>query len=99
MLDQRPRVEEERRAVFRREDFGIRRITQDHAAGKWFLRYPTASGQGGRTNIASRTVPLYPLNCTDSRTVTLRFVLTRNQATCLPVPVTSSFQESTGLST
>ena len=43
MLEERPRLEEAIQAVFSREDFSIRRIPQEHAGGKWSLRYAAAS--------------------------------------------------------
>ncbi|MCZ0939671.1 MAG: nucleotidyl transferase AbiEii/AbiGii toxin family protein [Caldilineaceae bacterium] len=42
MLEERPRLEEAIQAVFSREDFSIRRIPQEHAGGKWSLRYAAA---------------------------------------------------------
>ena len=63
MLDERPRLEEAMQAVFSRQDLGIRRIPQDHAGGKWSLRYPTAAGQSGRIDVDVNymyRVPLWP---------------------------------------
>jgi hypothetical protein len=39
MLAERPKVEEAIRAVCAREGFAIRRLPQEHAGGKWTLRY------------------------------------------------------------
>ena len=72
MLDERPRIEEAMQAVFSREDFGIRRIPQDHAGGKWSLRYPTASGQSGRIDVDINymyRVPLWPTTTMDSHSL------------------------------
>ena len=72
MLDERPRIEEAIQAVFSREDFGIRRIPQDHAGGKWSLRYPTASGQSGRIDVDINymyRVPLWPTTTMDSHSL------------------------------
>ena len=69
MLEERPRVEEAMQAVFSRQDLGIRRIPQDHAGGKWSLRYPTAAGQSGRIDVDINymyRVPLWPTTTMDS---------------------------------
>lgn len=71
MLDERPRLEEALQAVFSREDFGVRRIPPDeHAGGKWSLRYPAASGQSGRIDVDVNymyRVPLWPIATMESR--------------------------------
>ena len=72
MLDERPRIEEAIQAVFSREVFGIRRIPEEHAGGKWSLRYPAASGQSGRIDVDINymyRVPLWPVTTMDSRPV------------------------------
>ena len=72
MLDERPRIEEAMQAVFSREDFGIRRIPQEHAGGKWSLRYAAASGQSGRIDVDVNymyRVPLWPVSVMNSRPV------------------------------
>ena len=60
-----------RQAVFSREGFGLRRTPPDeHAVGKWPLRYPAASGQSGRINVDVNymyCVPLWPIASMDSR--------------------------------
>ena len=55
MLGERPRIEEALQAVFSREDFYVRRMPEEHAGGKWSLRYPAASGQSGRVDVTSTT--------------------------------------------
>ena len=70
MLEERPRLEEAIQAVFSREDFGIRRLPEEHAGGKWSLRYSAASGQSGRIDVDINymyRVPLWPLTTMDSR--------------------------------
>ena len=70
MLEERPRLEEAIQAVFSREDFSIRRIPQEHAGGKWSLRYAAASGQSGRIDVDINymyRVPLWPVAMMDSR--------------------------------
>lgn len=71
MLSERPRMEEALQAVFRREDYTIRRPSADsHAGGKWSLRYPTAFGQSGRIEVDLNymyRVPLWPVAALASR--------------------------------
>ena len=72
MLDERPRIEEAMQAVFSRQDLGIRRIPQDHAGGKWSLRYPAAAGQSGRIDVDINymyRVPLLPTTTMDSHSL------------------------------
>ena len=72
MLEERPRIEEAIQAVFSREDFGIRRTPEEHAGGKWSLRYSAASGQSGRIDVDVNymyRVPLWPLTTKDSRSL------------------------------
>ena len=72
MLDERPRINEAMQAVFSREDFGIRRIREEYAGGKWSLRYAAASGQSGRIDVDVNylyRVPLWPVTVMDSRPV------------------------------
>jgi hypothetical protein len=51
MIAYRPKVEQAARAVFEREDLRVRRSpkTDEHAGGKWLLRY--ASALGGEANL------------------------------------------------
>lgn len=71
MLDERPRLEEALQAVFSREDFGVRRAPPDeHAGGKWSLRYPAATGQSGRIDVDVNymyRVPMWPIATMESR--------------------------------
>ncbi len=71
MLDERPKLEDALQAVFSREDFGVRRAPPDeHAGGKWSLRYPAAIGQSGRVDVDVNymyRVPLWPIATMDSR--------------------------------
>ena len=72
MLNDRPRVEEAMQAVFSRQDLGVRRIPQDHAGGKWSLRYPAAAGQSGRIDVDVNfmyRVPLWPTTTMDSHSL------------------------------
>ncbi len=72
MLEERPRIEEAMRAVFRREDFEVRRFPGEHAGGKWSLRYAAASGQRGGIEVDLNymyRVPLWPVAPIDSYSV------------------------------
>ena len=72
MLEERPKVEQAVKAVFEREGFAVRRVPQDHAGGKWLLRYQSAFGQGGNLeadiNFMFR-VPLWPTTTVNSNPV------------------------------
>jgi predicted nucleotidyltransferase component of viral defense system len=39
MLEDRPKIEQAVQAVFKREGFTVRRMPEEHAGGKWALRY------------------------------------------------------------
>ncbi len=70
MLEERPRIEEAMRAVFRREDFDIGMAPQEHAGGKWRLRYAASYGQTGVIEVDLNymyRVPLWPVSRMDSR--------------------------------
>ena len=72
MLEERPRIEDGMRAVFQREDFDVRQMPEEHAGGKWSLRYVTAAGQGGRIDVDLNymyRVPLWPVTTMDSHTL------------------------------
>ena len=72
MLEERPSIEEAMQAVFRREDFDVGEAPQEHAGGKWHLRYAAASGQGGGIEVDLNymyRVPLWPVAPRDSHPV------------------------------
>ena len=72
MLEERPRIEAAIQTVFRREDFAVRRMPEEHAGGKWSLRYADASGQSGRLDVDLNfmyRVPLWPVTTMDSRSL------------------------------
>ena len=72
MLDERPRIEEAIQAVFRREDFAVRRMPDEHAGGKWSLHYSSASGRNARLDVDVNfmyRVPLWPVTVMDSRSL------------------------------
>lgn len=73
MLGERPKVEEAVQAVFAREGFTVRRMPrEEHAGGKWSLRYESASGGGGNLEVDINfmfRVPLWPVVTRDSHPV------------------------------
>jgi len=72
MVAERPKVEEALQAVFSREGYTVRRVPAEHAGGKWQIRYPAASGQGGNLEVDVNfmfRIPLWPIQTMDSRPV------------------------------
>lgn len=72
MLTERPKVEQALQAVFSRENFSVRRMPEEHAGGKWSLRYDGASGQTGNLEVDLNfmfRVPLWPVTICDSQSV------------------------------
>ncbi len=51
MLANRPIVETAIQAVFSREGFTIKRVPDEHAGGKWRLKYQTSSEQSGNLEV------------------------------------------------
>ncbi len=69
MLANRLGVERAIQAVFAREGFTVRRMPEDHAGGKWLLRYQSAIGQGGNLEVDINfmyRIPLWPITRLDS---------------------------------
>jgi len=69
MLAERPKLEQAVQAVFAREGFTVRRMPEEHAGGKWSLRYQSAAGQGGNLEVDLNfmyRVPLWPVMLFDS---------------------------------
>lgn len=69
MLAERPKIEQAVQAVFAREGFTVRRMPEEHAGGKWSLRYQSAAGQGGNLEVDLNfmfRVPLWPITISDS---------------------------------
>jgi len=71
MRAERPKVEEAIRAVCEREGLAIRRLPaeEEHAGGKWSLRYESALGTGGNLAIDINymyRIPLWPPSILDS---------------------------------
>lgn len=72
MLAERPKVEQAIVAVCGRHDFAVHRIPEDHAGGKWRLRYNSALGQGGNVEVDLNymyRIPLWSSSARDSRPV------------------------------
>ncbi|MCX5753028.1 MAG: nucleotidyl transferase AbiEii/AbiGii toxin family protein [Candidatus Krumholzibacteria bacterium] len=71
MIEERAPVDQAVRAVCAREDFEVRRAPDDeHAGGKWFLRYESALGQRGNLEIDINfmfRVQLWQASAMDSR--------------------------------
>ena len=69
MLAERPKIEQATQAVFMREGFTVRRMPEQHAGGKWLLRYQSALGQMGNLEVDINfmyRVPLWPSTTTNS---------------------------------
>jgi predicted nucleotidyltransferase component of viral defense system len=64
MMADRPKVEQAITAVCQREGFEIRRMPDEHAGGKFSLRYQSALGAGGNLEVDINfllRVPLWPV--------------------------------------
>lgn len=72
MLSERPKIEEAVRAVSSREGLSVRRVTSEHAAITFFLRYESVLGQGGDLKVDLNfmfRVPLWTVAKMDSRRI------------------------------
>lgn len=72
MLAERPKIEQAAQAVFAREGFTVRRMPEEHAGGKWSLRYQSAAGQSGNLEVDLNfmfRIPLWPVTISDSHPV------------------------------
>lgn len=70
MEAERPALEARLQAVFESDDFRVRRMPNEHAGGKWQLRYQGAQGQGGNLEVDLNflhRVPLEPIRAMDSK--------------------------------
>ncbi len=54
MLTERTRVEKALTAVFGRENLSVRKAPEEHAGGKWWLRYGGPPGRGGTLEVDVR---------------------------------------------
>jgi predicted nucleotidyltransferase component of viral defense system len=69
MLAERPKIEQAVQAVCSREGMSITRVPDDHAGGKWRLRYDSALGEGGNLEVDLNfmfRVPLWPIVISDA---------------------------------
>lgn len=72
MLAERPKVEHAVQAVFAREGFTVRRMPEEHAGGKWSLRYENAPCRSGNLEVDINfmfRVPLWPVTTRDSHPI------------------------------
>ncbi|MFH1434527.1 MAG: nucleotidyl transferase AbiEii/AbiGii toxin family protein [Pseudomonadota bacterium] len=72
MLAERPGIEQAFQSVFAREGFTVRRAPEEHAGGKWLLRYGSALGQSANLEVDINfmlRVPLWQVTTCDSRSV------------------------------
>jgi predicted nucleotidyltransferase component of viral defense system len=72
MQEERPRLEAKLRAIFEQEGFSVRRAPDEHAGGKWHLRYENAQGQGGNLEVDLNfllRVHLEPIQMLDSHPI------------------------------
>jgi len=72
MQQERPKVDAALQAVFQRDGFGVVRAPDEHAGGKWRLRYDSAQGQNGKLEVDLNymyRVPLWPVATQHSRKV------------------------------
>jgi predicted nucleotidyltransferase component of viral defense system len=72
MLDERPHVEQAIQAVFSREGMTASKLPDEHAGGKWRLRYPSSLTESGNLEIDINymfRIPLWSIVNRDSRPV------------------------------
>lgn len=72
MLADRPLVEDAIQAVCFREGFAVTRVPDEHAGGKWRLRYESAYGQGANLELDVNymfRIPLWPVAALDSHSL------------------------------
>jgi len=72
MLAERPLVEQAISAVCSREGFSTARVPDDHAGGKWRLRYESVLGQGGTLEVDLNymlRIPLWPCVAMESHAI------------------------------
>ncbi|MEI6518899.1 MAG: nucleotidyl transferase AbiEii/AbiGii toxin family protein [bacterium] len=72
MLDERTKIDDAIRSVCHREGYIIQKSPDEHAGGKWQLRYDSAMGQGGNLALDINyllRVPLWNPNLVDSHVI------------------------------
>lgn len=81
MLSERPKIEQAVQAACSREGMNITQMPDDHAGGKWRLRYVSSLGEGGNLEVDLNfmfRVPLWPV-------VTMDAIVGRYSAKQIPV--------------
>ena len=69
MAAERPGLEARLQAIFETDSFTVRRMPEEHAGGKWQLRYQGAQGLGGNLEVDLNflhRVPIEPIRIMDS---------------------------------
>ena len=69
MLEERPQIERALQTVFKREGFTVRRMPDEHAGGKWSLRYRSVTRQGANLEVDINfmyRLPLWPIKIMNS---------------------------------
>lgn len=72
MLAERPKIDKAIQAVFSREGFAVRRMSDEHAGCKWSLRYQSATGRSGNLEVDVNfmfRIPLWQTTILDSRPI------------------------------
>ena len=72
MLAERPKIDKAIQAVFSREGFAVRRISDEHAGCKWSLRFESATGGSGNLEVDINfmfRIPLWQTTTMDSRAI------------------------------
>jgi len=70
MAAERPGLENRLQAIFETDGFTVRRMPEEHAGGKWQLRYQGAQGLGGNLEVDLNflhRVPIEPIGIMDSQ--------------------------------
>jgi len=70
MMTERPKVEQALQVVCLREGMNVTRVPNDHAGGKWQLRYESSLGEGGNLQVDLNfmfRVPLWPITMLDAK--------------------------------
>jgi hypothetical protein len=72
MLEERPKIEQATMAACEREKIHVRKQPDEHAGGKWLLRYESAQGGGGNLELDFNfllRVPLWDIAVMDSKKI------------------------------
>jgi predicted nucleotidyltransferase component of viral defense system len=72
MLAERPKIDKAVQAVFLREGFAVRRVSDEHAGCKWSLRFESAMGAPSNLEVDINfmfRIPLWQTRAMDSRSI------------------------------